>query len=146
MSRCSRFDDVKKRNDMQTDCQFIPWMRKEEGHKLKKIVDPDNARMPKKSKDIYIYSCACLSVLIILHGQIDLAWCWLLCTSPQHILRPYVGKMTRHICIYKRRRNIMSRHITNSKKNISLRTNLSTNLKEKRKKKKKRSTTIVAIQ
>jgi hypothetical protein len=32
---------------MQTDCQFIP-MKKEEGRKLKKIVDPDSARMQKE--------------------------------------------------------------------------------------------------
>lgn len=40
----------------------------------------------------------------------------------------------------------MSRHITNSKKNISLLPNLRTNLKNNRKKKEKRSTVIVVIQ
>ncbi len=53
--------------------------------------------------------------------------------------------MARHTYIYKRMRNIMSRHITNSKKDISFLLNLNTNLKKKHERRKEKVNKAIVV-
>jgi len=116
-------------------------MKKEEGRKLKKIVDPGSVRMQCKRNrymflSVCMYVCSSyyrakltsLGVDYSIHHHYTYT-----CTHLKTLCRRHDAS---YIYIRIRWRNIMSRHITNSKKDISL-PNLSTNLKKNEGRKRK---------